>query len=281
MRTKELFAFIRERHSIYVKKTAGIPKPWTKDAILRTYRFCNVYRELDTQTKWLRNNWEKHAKKTKCPDYWFACCVFRLTNWNETAEQLGYPVPWNKKHFTATLGARKAAGQKVYSGAYTISTNGVKMEKHLYLADQLDKIWKFKEQYRFNLFEEDCLEAMYERLMTVNCMGSFLAAQVVADVKFEGDAKKAPDWWTFAAPGPGSERGLNRVFNRPIDTRWALQAWRNALSELQIMGVNPLIEKHDMPRLSAQDLQNCLCEFDKYERVRLGEGRPRSTYPGV
>ena len=36
-----------------------------------------------------------------------------------------------------------------------------------------------------------------------------------------------------------------------------------------------------MPMIHAQDLQNCLCEFDKYERVRLNEGRPRSNYPGL
>lgn len=34
-------------------------------------------------------------------------------------------------------------------------------------------------------------------------------------------------------------------------------------------------------KLCAQDIQNCLCEFDKYERVRLGEGAPKQRYPGV
>jgi hypothetical protein len=30
--------------------------------------------------------------------------------------------------------------------------------------------------------------------------------------------------------------------------------------------------------LHAQDLQNCLCEFDKYERARLGQGVPKQIY---
>jgi hypothetical protein len=34
----------------------------------------------------------------------------------------------------------------------------------------------------------------------------------------------------------------------------------------------------DFADLTLMDIQNCLCEFDKYERVRLGEGRPRSYY---
>ena len=39
-------------------------------------------------------------------------------------------------------------------------------------------------------------------------------------------------------------------------------------------------ETEDGP-LHAQDVENCLCEFDKYERTRLGEGRPRSLYAGM
>ena len=30
--------------------------------------------------------------------------------------------------------------------------------------------------------------------------------------------------------------------------------------------------------LHAADLQNCLCEFDKMERVRLGEGKPKRRF---
>lgn len=28
------------------------------------------------------------------------------------------------------------------------------------------------------------------------------------------------------------------------------------------------------------DVQNCLCEFDKYRRLTLGEGRVRARYDG-
>jgi len=276
MRTKELYEFIRERHNIYIKKENGMEKPWTKDPVLRAYRFCNVYRQLDTQTKWLYEHWGKPNKHDK--DYWFACVVFRLTNWHETAQQLGYPVPWKAKRFIAVCAARKNLGHKVYSGAYTISTNGVAQEKHIYLAEQLEKIWQDRDKIRYKKGEK--LQAFFERLQTYNTMGSFLAAQVVADMKFVGDAKSAPDWWTFVAPGPGSERGLNRVLNRDKDKSWTKDTWVAALRDLQ-KHIDPLIQKYDLPRLSAQDLQNCLCEFDKYQRVILSEGRPRSTYQGV
>lgn len=273
MRIKEFFAFIKERHMIYERKEADLPKPWTRDVILQSYRFCNVYRELDTQTKWLRENWEGDNE-----DYWFACCVFRLTNWHETAEELGYPVPWNSAKFLYILNARKVTGLKVYSGAYTISTNGVAMEKHLYLAEQLTKIWNNRKHLRYRSGET--LQAFFERLKACNAMGSFMAAQVVADMKFAGAALEAPDWWTFAAPGPGSKRGLNRVMERPTEQPWPKATWHSALAELHA-AINPLCIRAKLPELSAQNLQNCLCEFDKYERVLHNEGRPRSTYQGV
>ena len=36
-----------------------------------------------------------------------------------------------------------------------------------------------------------------------------------------------------------------------------------------------------MPEPHAQDVQNMLCEYDKLQRVRLGEGRPKQLFPGA
>ena len=33
-----------------------------------------------------------------------------------------------------------------------------------------------------------------------------------------------------------------------------------------------------VPSLEMRDIEHTLCEFDKYERVRNGEGKPRSIY---
>ena len=35
----------------------------------------------------------------------------------------------------------------------------------------------------------------------------------------------------------------------------------------------------EFPPLEMREIEHTLCEFDKYERVRLGEGRPRGVYP--
>lgn len=279
MRTKDLFAFIHERQEIYQRRLTGAPKPWTQDPILQQWRFCNVYRELDTVTIWIRKNWREPHKSDS--DLWFGMVVARLLNLPSSLEAIGYPVPWRADRFKKILQNRKAAGMTIFSGAYMIHADAVETGlKTDYLADfVLTPMWKNRSENRFGV-EQDSLAYWHERLMYNRDMGSFMAGQIIADAKYEGKAKKATDWWTWAAPGPGSMRGLNRVYGGEPTKPWKGNSWATALQMLQVE-IDPLMHEADMPRLHAQDLQNCLCEFDKYERVRLGEGRPKQKYDGL
>jgi hypothetical protein len=109
-------------------------------------------------------------------------------------------------------------------------------------------------------------------------MGSFVAAQIVADLKYVPPLKHARDWMTFAAPGPGSKRRLNRVLGRPADAPWRDDdTWRVGFRRLH-EEIKPELERMGLGDLHAQDLQNCLCEMDKYERTGLGEGKPKRRF---
>lgn len=276
-RIEDFWSFVQERYSVYVNRYSGGAKPWTEDKILQQYRFCNVYRELDTVTKWIRDNWRQPNKKD--PDLFFAMVIARLVNWPETLSEFGYPVPFNKTKFVTFLNDRKKHGEKVFSGAYIVSTNGVKENKASYLASKvLWPLWVRRESLRPASY--DSLQTYHAKLSNFNGLGSFLAAQVIADLKYVAPLCYAEDWWSFAASGPGSRRGMNRVVRRPTESPWNEQVWKRHLDDLAKC-VEILAKKTKMPPLHNQDIQNCLCEFDKYERTRLGEGRPRSTYPGV
>jgi hypothetical protein len=271
-----LLHFITERHEIYRRKRRGEPRPWTRDGILRDWRFCNVYRELDTVTEWIAENWR--APNSEHPDLWFAMCVARWINWPDTLAEIGYPLPWQPARVLAVLKARAARGEKVWTGAYTIGTQGTCYDKPVFVVERvLDPLWQNREQLRPRL--GDTLASFAARLMLQYSFKGFMTGQVIADVKYVGPLRRATDWRTWAISGPGSRRGLNRVLNRPVDARLNEDEWLQCLQELH-KEITPMIRAAMLPRLHAQDLQNCLCEWDKYERVRLGEGKPRSRYPG-
>ena len=46
----------------------------------------------------------------------------------------------------------------------------------------------------------------------------------------------------------------------------------------EILEVSPNHLEGHMPPLEMREVEHTLCEFDKYERVRNGEGKPRSIY---
>jgi hypothetical protein len=281
---EELFVYwVKEREAIRIKKEAGAPKPWTDDPIFQTYKFCNVRREDDTVSKWVTENWIK--PNDPHPNMWFAMIVARLFNWPPTLDLIGFPerpFPEVREFWRRCLkDKRDNFNAKVFTGAYLVSTNGVSMDKIDYILDRvLTPIWiggqsptHFESAWNHGPLS---LEDYWTHLRQFDGLGSFMAGQVIADLKFTSDLKDAPDWWTWAPLGPGSIRGLNRIHGRPLEKGLNQEKGLKEMLVLQEL----LIQELDW-KLPVHNVQNCCCEFDKMIRVKNGEGRPRSLYPGV
>jgi hypothetical protein len=275
--------WIKERESIRFKKEAGEPKPWTKNAILQKFKFCNVHREDDTVSKWIAEEWIKPFDPH--PNMWFAMIVARLFNWPPTLEEICFPqltFPELKEKWRRNLkGLRDEQGAKIFTGAYLVSTNGISMDKIDYVLDRVltpiwEKGWSPTEVEGAWNRGPLTLEEYWKHLRKFDGLGSFMAGQVVADLKFTSELKDAPDWMTWAPLGPGSIRGLNRFFGRDVN---ASLKQEEGLKEMKIL--QELIFEHLEMKLAVHNVQNCCCEYDKYLRVKNGEGRPRSLYPGV
>lgn len=127
------------------------------------------------------------------------------------------------------------------------------------------------------------LAQRYEDYTDFEGMGSFMAAQVLADLKNTPGHPlyEADDWYQWSAPGPGSLRGLEWFEG----TRVRLRDYEYAMERVAAYIIDTPAAKHlgktpTDTRINMQDLQNCLCEFDKYMRVRNGTGRSKRGYPG-
>lgn len=276
MKNIDLFLYwVREREAVRKKKEGGESPPWTDDPILQKYKFTNIRREDDRTSRWVAKNWRTPASDH--PDLFFLMAIAVLVNNPDTMQQLWSKeevssFAWDANAFIQVLNNIKFRGHKVFSGAYIVSTNGHKMAKPEYIAKEvLDPIWRNRTDIR--PVKGSTCQYLYNMLMQFDGMGSFIAAQVVAATKYEFPLFNAIDWYYFVASGPGSRRGMNRLLGFPIDSK--RQDWHYQLGELR-KRTNQKLNLN----LSAQDIQNCLCEFDKYCRVLHGEGRPRSKYPG-
>jgi hypothetical protein len=264
--------WISEREAIRKKHAVGAARPWTTDPILATYKFCNVERERDRATIWITNNWmmpnADHA------DIWFAAAVARLVNRPDTLQEIGFPIPWNAEHFVRVLQAREARGESVWADAYrtAIVPN---IPRPIRAANILEQLWQARETLRPRV--GDSCGVVHRRLEACDGLGEFLAAQIIADVKYVEPLKHARDWQTFAAAGPGSRRGLNRLLGRPIESRCLALRWRADLRRLH-EAIKPELERLGLGDLHAQNLQNICCETDKYLRGQSGNVKGLRRY---
>jgi hypothetical protein len=277
MNAAQLLYWIAEREAIRVRRANGDPPPWTENEILRHGSFCNVRRSADRTSIWIADNWRTpHADD---PDLWFAMVIARFVNLPDTLAELGYPVPWEPEHFLNVMHARKARGELCFNPAYIISNGGSKDPKPEHLVQRVfAPLWGPLTRKRLRPKDDDTLHSFYGRLKAMPGFASFMAGQVVADMMYVAPLNRARDWSTFAVPGPGSKRGLNRVLDRPKDTPWRDEdTWRAALRKLREQ-ITSELERMGLGDLHAADLQNCLCEFDKMERVRLGEGKLKRRF---
>lgn len=267
------FITARERHRVAKEAGRKVDRP---DPIISTFRFCNVRRNDDRVTKWVHENYLDRWRDA--PDLWFALLVARLFNNEETLEALarrGCVLPFKPEAMGEVLHARREEGMKNFNAAYIVSTNGRAMDKVDYVIDMVLKpAWADRVRFSSAVGALDTLDGLHGLLMTLNGMASFMAAQVVADLKY-ATPDKWEDFYSFAASGPGSRRGLNRVLGLDKDAPMPELVFRQRLAGLWGKVNARLKWAQD---LTAQDLQNCLCEFDKYERARTGDGRPKQLY---
>jgi hypothetical protein len=263
-----LLYWIEERERIRVKKEAGEPKPWSDDPVFKTTYFCNVHREDDKVTKWIRKFYSPFVYD---PMFEYNIVLSRFVNKPSSLEEIGYLLDHNPDRIEDIM-----SRPGTWGNAYVITTHGIPMSKARYLAQNvLGGAYRSLQALRSYGALPTC-RAMHERLQGLEGLGSFLAAQVVADLKNTEwhPLYTAEDWWTFVAPGPGSIRGLS----------WFTHGRPDMMTTTGFQGgfqiVRDFIDKNCPVKMCNQDLQNCLCEFDKYCRVRTGTGRSKRGYNG-
>src|SRR5262249_753289 len=151
------------------------------------------------------------------PHLWFMLCASRQINWPDTLAEVistweisGFEPGW----LTVTLTERKKRGEKIYTGAYMISAPADKRaDKQAYIAQTvIGDLWRRREVFEMWFAGAPTLQGTHERITRSNGWGPFMAYQAVVDMRFTSLLERAPDVEDWAAAGPGTIRGLNRLY---------------------------------------------------------------------
>lgn len=288
-----LYDWMTERQAIYERRASGAPKPWTSDVILRDYRFCNVFRELDTVTIWVRENIrEPYADH---PNLWFMLCLARYINHPATLQEMmdrgHWPVmslvDWDWRLAARVIDDRIARGEQAYTGAYMIraesdkKVNWYSWTKAEYICGiVLGTLIDCRGNIEPRLVSRGyTLQKAHALLTQFYGWGPFMAYEVVTDLRHTRYLCDAPDIMTWANAGPGALRGLNRLMGRDKNAPLSQERANTLMEELLVSLSERMPE--GFPELEMRDIEHSLCETDKYLRVLYGEGRPRAKYNGV
>ena len=305
------FEYARKRHQITLDRAAGLPKPWTTDKILQDNKFCSVFREDDRTTIWFR----KHVRNVYDgrPEVLLATVVFRIFNRIQTGEaifcQQLLPSSRFKQNETTAFDIFAATGDPTIlrnaiktlmpkgpytTGSYIISSPPG-YEKLEGVLEILARFWQNSEwRQNANVLHLWSLEQTWDWLKEQDYLGKFHSYEIVTDLRHTHLLRGAPDILTWASPGPGARRGLNRIWGRPYrdtglsreqmieDMRALLSLSRDARFWPQVGKATKKLAENQLlwPAWEMREVEHTLCEWDKFERTRLGQGRPRGKFDG-
>ena len=202
-------------------------------------------------------------------------------------------------------------GGPFVTGAYIIKTpNGMdKLDGVLYgIREFIARSgWKTRgeELIEANSFDDSSLQEMWAWLCQFPFLGPFMAYEIVSDLRYTALLDRAPDIMTWANAGPGATRGLNRLYDRKIDRAIPAKQQSEEMRELLEASRSPqnwpqlrdhgsydlelTLENSDAalamigtaghwPAWDMRTVEHTLCEFDKHQRVLLGQGKMKQRY---
>lgn len=270
--------FAAERQRAFERRAAGEPGPWSDDPILRTFKFCNVYRATDRVSQYLIREVAYGGEACKPQDRLFQIVAFRLFSKNETWESLRRslgraPVLEDLAdgRLLSALDKAKEQNGRLYTGAFILCatdayhqpnkhSNHVELLKHMFLLDDLGQ----------RLLDASSLGEVYGLLRAFPLMGDFMSYQMAVDLNYSDLINFSEN--DFTQPGPGAMRGIRKAFTdlggmTPQEViLWMVERQQEEFFRLGIefggLWGRPL---------HAIDCQGLFCELDKYCREAVPE----------
>jgi len=276
--------FLHQRQEILVARTQNpsYTNQDTKNDILRTYFFTNIYREADTGTKFYRQQMLLQYQEIGCnelPNIVFQTVVYRLINKKLTFETFG-KIPsadeWVefKNFFQEEMRLSKSDSKR--EKPFTAAHQVMGLDK---LMDTIEFVLKNKEKISRDLKAAKSLEKCFLIFQEINNIGGFLAWQITADLSELKLIKFSEN--IFTCLGPGAKNGLATILN-VVSSKEELELTKQLTKSMEsIFNAMEINFKYFLgKKLTLKTVEHALCEFFKYWRA-VQEGRSKRKYHGM
>jgi hypothetical protein len=289
---KHFFNWFTERYKIRIKKDIQrLPPPWTEDPILSKYRFTNVRREHDKETRWLISNIIN--SELSYENKLLNIILFRLINKSQTFSIFGkldfYSLDLELIRKNLINFKDKNPSYIYFSNAFFTSGPKTAANKIFSEPNMIIKMILLVDYYRKNqIIDKISLSKNQTEIFSVLSsfpgIGEFLAYQIFVDFSYIKDFPFSEN--EFVVAGPGCKKGLNYLFESfdGLGYEEALFWLRDNQSGIlaRFPNYNPQELFWDLPKeertLNLMSLENSMCEISKYIRAITGKGRPRIVY---
>lgn len=300
---KRLVQMIKDRYRIHVRKDVlHRPKPWTKNPVMQQYKFTNVRREHDKQSRYLIDNIINNPELT-LEDKIVNCFMFRAWNNWDTFHDLGLPADAQRLYDPSFKETIRPIYKRLYvvnldrlwwSSAFNqggvkkawryLKKNTTSIEKDIPLRPFYVGVCLGEQNIVKKLLQAKDQQECFEVIKSVRGFADFLAYQVFVDLTYIPEFPFSEN--EFTVTGPGCKRGLDILF---IDRAglsyeeclfWLRDRWDSLIEEYDIKwNADKLFM--DLPEydrcMNVMSLENCFCEFSKYMKI-LKDSRSRIKY---
>lgn len=288
----------QRQHIWHDRFVRGLPAPWTDDPIMRDNKFTNVYRELDRNSIWLIENVIKQPFDEE--SMIFAIMLFRFFNEPNTFSKENGGMPWYRNFMQADFERRiknlRRSGVNPYTTAYAIwggNINGGTRDDW-YCRIVIPALRQQVPLIRQWMNVCPTADEFFKKLLTVKGGAAFTAHEFYQDFtyikRYTGQTWFPWDQNDFTNVGPGASVGLRLIFPnlKGREQKQGIYRLRDmAAEQLAKFGRFPYLHvdeegetyvDFDDPNITLHQIEMWLCEYQKYWKMLIGQGKQRSKF---